>query len=87
MTGPGAFGALEGKAGWPARKRVIPPEDRCDEPAVPGDRALAMIGVAPVYACCGAPDADTRQTRICPTAGAWVNQHQPLSGARDTEGV
>ena len=28
--------------------------------------------------CCDATDADTRHARICPRAGAQVNQHQPL---------
>ena len=28
--------------------------------------------------CCDATDVDTRHARICTTAGAQVNQHQPL---------
>ena len=28
--------------------------------------------------CCDAVDVDTRHARICPRAGAQVNQHQPL---------
>ena len=28
--------------------------------------------------CCGAVNVDTRHARICPRAGAQVNQHQPL---------
>ena len=28
--------------------------------------------------CCDATDVDTRHARICPRAGAQVNQHQPL---------
>ena len=28
--------------------------------------------------CCDATDVDTRHALICPTAGAQVNQHQPL---------
>ena len=31
--------------------------------------------------CCDATDVDTRHARICPRAGAQVNQHQPLLDA------
>ena len=34
--------------------------------------------VAVTRPCCDAVDADTRHARICPGAGAQVNQHLPL---------
>ena len=30
------------------------------------------------FPCCDAADVNTRHARICPTAGAQVNQHRPL---------
>ena len=30
------------------------------------------------FPCCDAVDVDTRHARICPRAGAQVNQYQPL---------
>ena len=37
--------------------------------------------VAVTCPCCDAVDVDTRHARICPRAGAQVNQHQPLVNA------
>ena len=80
MSGPGAL----------ACQRAQPFDGRF---VIPADDFVRMkrqfLGIEPYVAstcpCCGIQDADARHARICPRAGAQVNQHQPFIHALSRE--
>ena len=80
MSGPGALACLRAQ---PSDARLVIPADEF----VRMERRFLGIEpyVAPTCPCCGTQDADTRHARICPRAGAQVNQHQPLIHALSRE--
>ena len=74
--------SLQGAAATPCL-RARPTASLCFIPAAEFvGRGRRFIGIKDHAAmrcpCCNAFDVDTRQARICPRAGAQVNQHQPL---------
>ena len=74
--------SLQGAGGAAACLRVRPTHSLRVLPAAElvgmGRRFIGIEGhVAMRYPCCAAADVDIRDVRICPRAGAQVNQHQP----------